>query len=191
MGTAVLRVHDQKPMQWAFLALIVSSVVLIVLSVRSNRKLRAFLESNRELRVGDEAYSFEAEAVGGIPVDLKGRWSLLIFFNTRCPSCRKALRMVRQVHSVLSSHGIQVIGVCKGALETVSSFIEGQGVTFPVVADTTGLIFSRYRVRAVPGFILIDDRTKIAYCYKYDVPVRQMLASLPSRLRRNARKDRP
>lgn len=184
-GRAMLLTRHQKFTQWAFLALIVTSLVLIVLSVRSNRQLDALLDFNRELRIGDKAYTFKAATVGGVPVDLRRRSSLLVFFNTRCPSCRKALGMVQEVQTMLSSHGIQVIGICRGTLQTVSSFIRTEGVTFPVIADTTGRIFSRYSVRAVPGFILVDDRAKIAYCYKYDVPVREMLASLPSYLKRN------
>lgn len=103
---------------------------------------------------------------GGPTIDLnKLRGPLVInLFAQWCEPCREELPYYQRLHEE-SPGGVRVLGIDyldtqpAGALELA----EKAGVTFPLLADPSGELRPVFRIRALPGVILVDAQGRIAH----------------------------
>lgn len=101
---------------------------------------------------------------GGQDVDLaRLRGPLVVnLFAQWCSPCRAELPHFQRLHR--ESRGrIQVLGVdyLDPRPELALELVRATGVTFPLVADPAGTLRVPFRIRGLPGMVLVDERGKV------------------------------
>lgn len=94
--------------------------------------------------------------------DFHGQLVVLNFWATWCDPCREELPVFQQAFQ--SSEDLVVLGVnLQEGLTEVRSFVEAEGLTFPVLLDREGRVAQTlYRVRGLPTSFLLNAEGIIA-----------------------------
>lgn len=109
--------------------------------------------------------------------DYKGKVVFLNFWATWCPPCKQEMPHIQELYEEYNYNEDEVIilGVSNpktdenqnnsdGTEEEVTTFLEENGYTFPVVYDLTGDVLSDYYINAFPTTFMIDtDGTIYGY----------------------------
>jgi peroxiredoxin/lysophospholipase L1-like esterase len=126
----------------------------------------AAAEGEAEALQGKPAPDFTLEDLSGKSVALKslrGRVVVLDFWATWCGPCRASLPHLEQLHKDLSGAGVQVLAVnLREDKPTAQKFVEANGLTMPVLLDTTGKVAERYAVSGIPQTVVVDKNGVIA-----------------------------
>lgn len=94
--------------------------------------------------------------------EFRGKPILLHFWATWCPPCREEMPLFQKLYQELGPSGLVILGVNVGeSPPEVREFIEGTGVTFPILLDTKGEVANRYGVRGLPTTFWIDPSGRI------------------------------
>lgn len=113
-----------------------------------------------------EAEGFTLEDLGGSMVSLKdfrGKVIFLNFWASWCGPCRIEMPAMELLWQVFQDDDFVILAVdVKEERDTVSSFIEKNDYTFPVLLDSRGKVANMYEVRAYPTSFLIDWEGKVA-----------------------------
>jgi len=112
-----------------------------------------------------EAEGFTLQNLTGPMVSLKDFQSKVIFLNfwaSWCGPCRIEMPAMELLWQVFQDDDFVVLAVdVKEERDTVSSFIEKNDYTFPVLLDSRGKVANMYDVRAYPTTFLIDGEGKV------------------------------
>lgn len=112
-----------------------------------------------------EAEGFTLEDLRGSMVSLKdfrGRVIFLNFWASWCGPCRIEMPAMELLWQVFQDDDFVILAVdVKEERDTVSSFIEKNDYTFPVLLDSRGKVANMYDVRAYPTSFLIDWEGKV------------------------------
>ena len=113
-----------------------------------------------------EAEGFTLEDLRGSMVSLKdfqGKVIFLNFWGSWCGPCRIEMPAMELLWQVFQDDDFVILAVdVKEERDTVSSFIEKNDYTFPVLLDSRGKVANMYEVRAYPTSFLIDWEGKVA-----------------------------
>ena len=135
--------------------------------------LKAQDENDRgyAVKVGDIAPNFTIKYIDGKTSrlsDLRGKVVMLQFTASWCGVCRKEMPFIEsdiwQKHK--SNKNFVLLGIdLKEDAETIKKFAQKTGVTYPIVLDENGEIFSLYTKKGagVTRNILIDKDGKILF----------------------------
>lgn len=111
-------------------------------------------------QVGFAAPDFSLETLDGETItlsDLRGQAVLVNFWATWCPPCRKEMPAIQQLYEQYRGQGFTVLAVDLQESEAqVADFTAQMGLTFPILIDSGGQVFSRYGVRALPSTFFVD-----------------------------------
>jgi peroxiredoxin len=118
----------------------------------------------RSLRViGQRAPALEAARwfhVADKPPTLQGGLSLLYFFATWCPNCRKEVDFIVDVDRRFRPRGLQLIGITRNTRgqtdADVAHYVEEHGFGFPVAVDADGKTSRAYEGGSVPTAVVVD-----------------------------------
>lgn len=101
--------------------------------------------------------------------DYKGKTVFLNFWATWCPPCKSEMPDIQALYEKYGENegDLIVLGVANpktdempnnqdGTVEEVTDYLEENGLTFPVVMDTTGELFYWYGISAFPTTFMID-----------------------------------
>lgn len=91
--------------------------------------------------------------------DLRGQAVLVNLWATWCPPCRAEMQTIETVYNDYKDQGFTVLAVnmtYQDDLAAVRPFVEEQGLTFPILLDTTGLMGNAYQLRSLPSSYFID-----------------------------------
>lgn len=84
---------------------------------------------------------------------------ILDFWATWCPPCVEALPQLAEVADHYRDRGVVLYAVNQGeTADTVSRFLERQGLQLDVLLDSVGAIANLYRVEGIPQTVLIDQQ---------------------------------
>ncbi len=94
---------------------------------------------------------------------LKGKPTVLFFWTTWCPYCRRELKEINQQSPALNQEGIAVFGVNVGETDyKVQKFFQGYALNFRVLLDKDGLLAGEYGLLGVPTYVFLDKAGKVA-----------------------------
>lgn len=134
------------------------------------------------LKTGADAPDFELESVDGGTVRLqellaKGPVVLYFYPADFTPGCTKQACMFRDIHSELSTAGIQVIGTSPQSPEQHRRFREQYNLPFPLLSDSDKGVIRLYDTDGPFGLgvrrttYLIDRDGKIADRLRADINI--------------------
>ena len=94
------------------------------------------------------------------PKDLKGSYTLLVFFATWCPYCRYELPEVQQLQSRYGSRpDFKVLPISRDEHpDTVAAFFRNNGYNLPIVIDVEGKALAKFAKRGIPRSFLLDKQ---------------------------------
>lgn len=132
--------------------IIFSRVPADVMAVRSQRPPSP--------QVGFAAPDFSLATPDGETIalsDLQGQAVLVNFWATWCPPCRAEMPAIQQVYEQYQEQGFTVLAVDLQETEAeVTAFATQLDLSFPILIDPKGQVFSRYQVRALPTTFFVD-----------------------------------
>jgi hypothetical protein len=79
------------------------------------------------------------------------RDTTLLFVTPQCGSCRKLLA------GLTHADGSRLVVLCRGDLKTCGRLLDLVPASVPLMADSGGLIASRYGVDSLPAAVLLRD----------------------------------
>jgi peroxiredoxin len=112
-----------------------------------------------------KAIDFTLENLEGSLVSLKGFQGKVVFLNfwaTWCGPCRYEMPDMEKLWQKFKEEDFVILAVdLRERKERVSSFMEENGYTFPVLLDSRGEVARAYGIRAIPTTYLLDPEGKI------------------------------
>ncbi len=94
--------------------------------------------------------------------DLKGKVVVLDFWSTWSAPSVSSLAAKKAMYEKYKALGVEFIGVChKQGADQAAELIKKHGMSYPMAIDSTGEVFSAYRVNGVPDYYLIDRAGKL------------------------------
>ena len=120
--------------------------------------------------VGQPAENFSlSPAEGGKAVSLaqfKGKPTMVVFWATWCPPCRREIPVLKNIHRDYSSKGLQMVSVAIAYRETredVVRFKKSNELPYLVLWDDENKISEKYGVEGIPTVLLLDSKGVIRY----------------------------
>ena len=103
---------------------------------------------------------------GGPAVDLRGVKgpAVINLFAQWCEPCREELPYYQRLHEA-GAEDLRVLGIDyldtqpAGAL----ALAKATGVTYPLLADPDGVLRSEFRIRGLPGVVLVDGQGRVVH----------------------------
>src|SRR5262245_24131847 len=91
----------------------------------------------------------------------RGKPSLLVFFETDCPTCHLTIPYLNRLAQALDGKA-EVIGISQDGEAATRELVEQAPIKFPVVLDRDLSLSREYDPQAVPTLFLIDGGGKVA-----------------------------
>ena len=123
---------------------------------------------------GAPAPAFRATDLAGVAHTLedgKGQVTLLQFWASWCPYCRKDLPLMKQLFTQHGAKGLRIVTVSIDEdLEKLKTFVSKEGVPYPIisVSDKPDLP-ALYETRGIPAYFLIDRQGRLAGVWRGSV----------------------
>ncbi len=94
--------------------------------------------------------------------DYRGKGVIVIFWVTWCHICQREIPMLQDVYEKYRGKGLEILAVdYEESPQTVLSFVDKHGLTFPVLLDQEGRIGKLYRVKGFPTTIFVRPDGRI------------------------------
>ena len=118
--------------------------------------------------------NLEGESVS-LQKELKSKKAVLInFWATWCPPCREEIPDLIKLQKERGGADFTILGVDVGeAAKQVSSFVESNGINYPVLLDADQSVAEKYNIVGIPTSILVNSEGKVLGTYHAVTP--QML----------------
>ncbi len=117
------------------------------------------------VRISEAGAEFKLPGLQGSMHGLpRGEVTLLNFWATWCPPCRKEIPSMTELHRKFKDRGLKIVAVSVDkSREHLASFVREQGMPFQVLHDADSAVSHAYGVYRYPESFLIDKRGKVRY----------------------------
>lgn len=110
--------------------------------------------------IGRRAPDFTLETIDGETValsDFQGRIVMVIFWQSDCKACRSEMPHIQAVFQRWSDEELAILAVSvRESANKVRSFAESQGLTFPILLDSEGVVDELYEPSWFPTTFFVD-----------------------------------
>lgn len=122
--------------------------------------------ASASLQPGDKCPSFSIEMNTGSVISsesLKGKKSLIVFFNTSCGDCQKELPEIQKVYDYIQSQDLPVNLICISraeSAESIEKYWTSNGLTLPYSAQKDKAVYNLFASSVIPRtYLLSPDLT--------------------------------
>lgn len=121
-------------------------------------------EGTIDLQPGDSLPAFSVVMADGQTVtsgSLQGETSLIVFFHTGCPDCRKELPVLQQIYT---DYGQRIRMVCISREESaaeVARYWDENGLTLPYSAQEDRTVYYLFAKSGIPRVYVVDKESVI------------------------------
>lgn len=108
----------------------------------------------------------------------KEKTTILSFFASWCPSCKKELPQLAKLHAAYQKQGIEIIGIdVDKKLEDAMKFQEKmkEHLPFKVINDTSNSIVAHYKPLGMPAIFIVRDNEVCATIFGAEEHLEQRL----------------
>ena len=88
--------------------------------------------------------------------DLQGKVVLVNFWATWCPPCRKEMPDLENLYQRFAAQGFVVLAISDEDAGKVKPFIEGRGITYPILLDPGRKVTELFQVDGIPKSFVYD-----------------------------------
>lgn len=123
------------------------------------------------LAPGDSCPEFTIEMNDGEILsssDLKGRESVIVFFNTGCGDCRRELPEIQKAYDVIQKGNLDIPIICisrEEDKESVERFWEANSLTLPYSAQTDRRVYNLFASSIIPRIYILSPQLIITRCW--------------------------
>jgi len=111
-------------------------------------------------RIGQPAPDFALPGLDGEVhrlSDFRGQVVFVNFWATWCPPCRRELPDIQATYDEKKDQGLVVLAVdYQESASLVRDYWDEQGLTLPVLLDSSGDVFEQYRLVGLPDSFFVD-----------------------------------
>ncbi|MFZ1135663.1 MAG: TlpA disulfide reductase family protein [Candidatus Korobacteraceae bacterium] len=93
--------------------------------------------------------------------ELQGKVVLVNFWSTWCPPCRKEMPDLESLYQRFAEQGFVVLAISDEDVGKVKPFIEGRGVTYPILLDPGRKVTESFQVDGIPKSFVYDRQGKL------------------------------
>lgn len=118
---------------------------------------------------GQPAEDFSLQPVGGGKAvnlsQLKGKPTLVIFWATWCPPCRREIPILKELYVKYGTR-LNMLGVAVNFRQTerdVASFGQANGLQYTLLWDEDNKAADHYCVSGIPSLVLVDPQGIVRY----------------------------
>jgi len=90
--------------------------------------------------------------------DLRGQAVLVNLWATWCPPCRAEMQTIENVYNAYKDRGFTVLAVNMTYQDNpleIMPFVNGQGLSYPILLDETGDMANAYQLKSLPSSYFI------------------------------------
>lgn len=89
--------------------------------------------------------------------DFAGTATLLNFWATWCPPCRKEMPAIERLQESMKGYNFRIVAVnVAEKKQTVQKFMESSGYTFPIYLDERGAVGATFANQGIPTTYILD-----------------------------------
>lgn len=159
------RPEAKKSKKWLYINI---ALAVGVMAIAAGALLWAAQESSKPQPTPDKyagqrdnaMENFTLKSLDGKDVNLRdydGQVILVNFWATWCPPCTAELPDINAFYEAHKDEGFVVLAVnAQEDPQTVKTFIDQRGFTFPVLLDLNANLMQRYSVRGLPTTFILD-----------------------------------
>ena len=100
-----------------------------------------------------------------ISIPDKGQKTILHFWTSWCPPCKKELPQFQTYYEQSQSDDVRLVTVnlmnAERNKDTVQNFVNQHHLTFPIVLDSKGELMKEYNVMTIPTSFLLNEKGEI------------------------------
>ena len=127
----------------------------------------------RSLGAGDRCPDFAVLMNDGTTVStesLRGRRTMIVFFETSCSDCRQELPVIEEVYrQTAGREDVSVICISRAQDQaSVADYWEAHGLTLPYSAQSTAYVYHLFASSIIPRIYIIDGNLTITAAYSDD-----------------------
>ncbi len=150
-----------------FFVLTLSTFIISLFTFNISENV-VFAAAKTGINVGQKAPTFKLLTIDGKDLELesfrKDKTVLLVFGATWCPSCKHEVTFLKRYYDRFKGDGLKVLNVdIQESRKKVSSFVDKNNISYPVVLDEKADVASLYEIRGIPLNILLDKDGVIRY----------------------------
>lgn len=120
-------------------------------------------EEGVELTVGDKLPTFSVVMNDGETIaseNLRGKVSVIVFFNTNCKDCRQELPVIQQIYDNYQELPLIAISRAEDA-ESIVRYWRDHGLTLPYSAQEDRSIYHLFAKSGIPRIYIVDEELTI------------------------------
>ncbi len=96
--------------------------------------------------------------------DLQGQVTIINFWATWCPPCRKEFPSMNRAWKTLQKEGVLMLAINVGEeRDMVKEFIEQYPIDFTVLLDEDGVTSQDWNIRGMPESYILNSKGEIVY----------------------------